>query len=236
MAQNIENFLPVVKYEGLNTDKAVDLDGVTIDTSGNVSIPGTLAVTSTLTVTGAQTFTGAVTPNGGIAAGGGFSASPRTCHTGGVAAAAAADFTEATPVTTETYIAEVFVPCNMTLTGVAVFNGGAADGNVNVGLANSSGVVVASSVTTTAQSGTDNYQRVPFSATYAAKGPATYYVLTQHSTTTARFNAHTVGNFTAQKKTSETYGTFTTITPATTFTTAVGPVATLYQFFDNRLI
>jgi len=51
---NIEEAVPVVKYNGLNTDKACDLNGVTIDTSGNASIPGTLGVT------GAATF--ATTP------------------------------------------------------------------------------------------------------------------------------------------------------------------------------
>lgn len=52
MPQNIENFLPIVKYEGLNTDKACDLSGVTIDTSGNTVVPGTMAVTGAITATG----------------------------------------------------------------------------------------------------------------------------------------------------------------------------------------
>ncbi len=47
--------------------------------------------------------------------------------------------------TTETYIGEVFIPCNMTVTGVAVFNGSNVTGNMNVGLANSSGANVAES-------------------------------------------------------------------------------------------
>jgi len=45
MAQLLEDHIPVVKYEGLNTDKACDLSGVTIDTSGNTAVPGTLTVT-----------------------------------------------------------------------------------------------------------------------------------------------------------------------------------------------
>lgn len=218
---NIENYIPGLKEHGLNTDENVNIDGT-------INVQGAATLQSTINVAGAATFQSTVTSTGGVAASGGFSVSPRVIHTGGVPAAAAADFTEATPVTTETYYAEVFVPANTTITGVAVFNGGTADGNVNVGLADSNGAIVAQSATTTAQSGTDNYQRVAFSSTYAAKGPATYYVLTQHSTTTARFNAHTVGNFSAGKVTSQTYGTLTTLSPATTFTTAVGPVATLY--------
>ena len=45
---NIEDAVPVVKYNGLNTDTACDLNGVTVDTSGNVSVPGTLAVTGAI--------------------------------------------------------------------------------------------------------------------------------------------------------------------------------------------
>ncbi len=55
---NIEEAVPVVKYHGLNTDKACDLNGVTVDTSGNVAVPGTLAVT------GATSFT--VAPTGPV--------------------------------------------------------------------------------------------------------------------------------------------------------------------------
>lgn len=45
--QYLEQFIPVVKYEGLNTQKAATFE-------------------STLAVTGASTFTGAITANGGI--------------------------------------------------------------------------------------------------------------------------------------------------------------------------
>lgn len=52
---NIEDGVPLVKYHGLNTDKACDLNGVTVDTSGNVAVPGTLAVTGATTFTVAPT-------------------------------------------------------------------------------------------------------------------------------------------------------------------------------------
>jgi len=209
MAYPIENYEPEAMYQATWT------------TNKNMAVGGTLAVT------GASTLTGALTPTGGVAAAGGFSASPRMVMTGNIPAYVSTYGTDTTPATTETYIAEVFVPANMTVTGVSLFNGSAAAGNVCVALANSSGTVVASSAST-AQSGTDAYQRVDLSATYAAKGPATYYVLAQFNNTSARLNTHTLGDFGASKKTSETFGTFTTITPPTTFTTAVGPVASLY--------
>ena len=158
----------------------------------------------------------------------GLSASPRVFHTGGAPATASTSGTDATPVATEVYIAEVFVPANVTIAGVAVFNGSVASGNMKVGLANSAGTVVATSAST-AMSGTDAYQNVPFTATYAAKGPATYYVLQFIDNNTARYNTHTVGTFGCSKQTGQTYATgFTAITPPTTFTTALGPIASLY--------
>lgn len=54
----LEDYIPVVKFEGLNTLKAANISGVTIDTSGNTAIPGTLAVT------GATSFT--VAPTGPV--------------------------------------------------------------------------------------------------------------------------------------------------------------------------
>ena len=155
--------------------------------------------------------------------------SPRnvnTCGTGGNAATGA--FTDQTPVSTEFYVAEVMVPANVTVTGVAVFNGSVASGNMKVGLANSSGVNVATSAST-AVSGTSAYQRVAFTGTYAAVGPATYYVEVFYDNNTTRANAFTVGNCGVSKATGQTFATgFTTVTPPTTFTSAIGPVAALY--------
>lgn len=56
MAVYIEDHLPVVKQQGLNTAKAANIDGVTVDTSGNTSIPGTLGVTGVATFTAAPVF------------------------------------------------------------------------------------------------------------------------------------------------------------------------------------
>lgn len=135
--------------------------------------------------------------------------------------------TDATPVITEVYISEIMVPYNVTATGVAVMNGSVASGNIKVGLADSTGAVIATSAST-AMSGTDAYQRVPFTATEALT-PGTYYVLQFVDNTTARINTLTFGNCGASKQTGQTYATgFTTITPPTTFTTALGPIASLY--------
>jgi len=63
MAVNIEDYIPVVKYQGLNTVKAANIDGVTIDTSGNTVVPGTLGVTGVATFTGTPVFSGGTSLN-----------------------------------------------------------------------------------------------------------------------------------------------------------------------------
>jgi hypothetical protein len=165
-------------------------------------------------------------PNLGLLAAPSQSISARLMHTGGIISASGGD---ATPVVTETYICEVYVPANASINGVAILNGTAVAGKIVVGLADSSGDVLANSALAgTNLSGTNAYQRVAFTAAYAAKGPATYYVLAQFNNTSARFAVHLLGNFGASKKTGETFGTLTAITPPTTFTEGLGPIASLY--------
>ena len=199
--------------------------------TAGLAFAANLVLDGNLTVGGTSTFTGAATNTGGVAAAGGFTASPRligTCGTNGAAVAATSAFTNQIPVITEVYIAEVFVPVNVTVTGVANLNGTVASGNVKVGLFNSAGALMATSAST-ASSGTTAYQLVPFTAPLAVIGPATYYVGTFYDNTTVRGTTFTSGSCGASKQTGQTYATgFTAITPPTTFTTALGPVANLY--------
>lgn len=197
---------------------------------GTVAMTG-LTVTGNGTVSGTLGVTGVTTPTGGVAAAGGFSASPRNISIGNLVPAVSTDFTNRTPTITEVYIGEVFVPANVTVTGVAYFTGTASSGggNVKVGLANSAGAVVATSASTAGGSN-DSYQLVPFTATYPAKGPATYYVLSIYDTATAGFfNAPPLGTFGCAVQTGQVYATgFTTITAPTTFTANACNIASLY--------
>lgn len=148
-------------------------------------------------------------------------------NTGDALPATTTTGTDTTPAITETYVARVFLPVNASLTGVSILNGSAAAGNVTVILYDKDGVPVAQSAST-AQSGTAAYQQIPFSAVYNAQGPGRYFVGVQFSSTSARFRTHILGNFPAFKKTGETYGTATALTVVSTFTTAVGPIASTY--------
>jgi hypothetical protein len=216
---------------GNNTDTALTptaaetnvLAGATNANSGT----GLAAILGT---SGAITFAGAVTATGGVAAAGGYSVSPRLMHTGRNPPAATADFSDYTVVVTETIRSEIFVDNNVSCTGVAIFNGSAVAGNVTCYLIDSTGTQVGSFVTaSTAQSGTDAYQRIAWTGgPYTLKGPATYWIAVQGNNTGGKINTHTVGNFGADKQTGTVYGTLTVAASPTTFTTALGPVATLY--------
>lgn len=165
----------------------------------------------------------------GMGAAGGFVVSPRYVMTGNTPATATTSGNDSTPSTTETYVSEIFVPCTMTITGVALFNGSNVTGNVTVGLADSSGnPIAAAKSATTAGSGTDAYQRIPFAAPYVAVGPATYYLQVQYSSATARYNSHTVGNHGVLVQTGQVYGTLASFSPPSTFVTNVGNIASLY--------
>ncbi len=166
-------------------------------------------------------------PTATYALGTGYVAQATAFSTGGMPARVSTDGTDTTPSVTETYIAEVFVAANCTVTGISIFNGSAVAGNIKAAIATSSGAVLVQTASTAA-SGTDAYQDLALSASTTLYGPATYYVLLQSNNTSYRFNTHVLGRFRTGKKTGETYGTFTTITPPTTFTTGVGPIATLY--------
>lgn len=144
-------------------------------------------------------------------------ASPQTTTTG----------TDTTPVTTETYIAEVFVPHNCLSTGFQVLNGSLVAGNITAILYDSNGAPIVQSASTAA-SGTAALQSLAWSAVQNLRGPAKYYVGLQCNNTGYRFRSHILGAFGASKKTSETYGTATAITAPTTFTTGQGPIGSLY--------
>lgn len=235
MAQNLTNksrllekYSEVVRLDGLNTNKNVNIgiNGATptLWAAGNVTVGGTLGVTGNATFTGNITAGGTISQSGTV---------PTVFHSGQAAPQSTTGLTQTQIVTTDTYFTEVFIPANTTVTGISILNGHTTSGSQNmfVGLANAAGTIVASSNTTTAQAAADAYQQIPFSAPYAATGPSKYFIAVQGSATTGYIATHTLGNFGAALKTSETYGTFVTTASykVTTFTTAQGVVADTYQ-------
>lgn len=153
---------------------------------------------------------------------------PTVWHTGNAAPVAVGTGTDATAVNTQTVITEVFVPVNGTITGVKWLGLASSTGNVQFCLADSTGAVIAAACSaSTATAGTANYQTAAFTAPYTIKGPGKYFILMQNSGSN-HYRAFALGNFGASVKTGETYGTFTAVTPPTTFTADVGLYADLY--------
>lgn len=170
-------------------------------------------------------------PVAGIAAAGNFSVAPRGLHSQGQKAITTSDGNDSTPSTTETYITSMFVPCNMKITGVALFNGSDVTGNVKVGLANAvTGAPITAAVSaSTAGVGTDAYQKIPFAVPYQAVGPANYLVCVQYSSATARYNTHTLGTDPCIVQTGTTYGTIPTVTTLpTAFVTNISNIMSFY--------
>lgn len=161
--------------------------------------------------------------------------SPKGMHTGGVGAAAADTTTgvlyanDNTPVVTETYIVELPVhhPCR--IIGIAILNGSAVAGNVTVALADRLGVpIVGAKSASTAQSGTNGYQRIKFATAFECEGPGTYFVMVQFNNTGARYRSHKIGVHGASVATSQVYGTLLPFTPPKTFATAGSVIAGIY--------
>lgn len=178
-----------------------------------------------LTVNGASAFTGAVTTTGGIAGG-----VPYNVATWQPIAATSGTDTACSNGTA--YVGSVFLPKNATVTGISYLVGsvGGTD-KVVASLHDISGTPLANSATAGATVGTAaQVQAVALTATYAAKGPAFYFVALTFNGTTAKFRsipAHTqagvIGNGVTQ-----TFGTVAAFTAPTTFTADKAPVAFLY--------
>ena len=152
--------------------------------------------------------------------------SARCIHTGGQPMISATSPGVSTiAASTNTYVAEVYVPNYVKLNGVAIYNYATAGGNVTIYLLANNGVSIANS-TSTAVSGTSTYQRVACS--FAALPPGTYYIAAQFSSATNTFATHVTGDFGTVAVGGSTFGILPTVTAPTTFTSTVGLVASLY--------
>lgn len=189
--------------------------------------------TTTLVVGGTESVAGVLTPTGGVAAAGGFTATPcGQINTSGYPAIVSTYGTDSTPTTTSVYVVEIFIPCNMTITGVNYLNGTAVgNGTVRIGLYTSAGVAIAAALTAaTTTAGIDSYQAVAFATPYAAVGPAKYLIGFQFSSATDRYNTH-VSGFTQGFSIAQASATIgvTTISPLPTAVVAgAAVVASLY--------
>lgn len=75
MSVLVEDYIPVIKHQGLNTNKNVSLGG-TLAVTGAQTFTGDTAVSGALTVTGASTLTGALNYHNQVTNTGGAYATP----------------------------------------------------------------------------------------------------------------------------------------------------------------
>jgi hypothetical protein len=141
--------------------------------------------------------------------------------------------TNTTLVAGTIYWAEVFIPRNVTLTGIGVLNGATVGTDKwIVGLYGSAGgaVLANSALAGATASGADAFQELAFTATYAAVGPARYWIAFQSNGTTAKIRTIAVNTFVDVLTDSDTgsFGILTALTAPTTFTADLGPIAYVY--------
>jgi len=181
-----------------------------------------IRTTSTLHITGAASLTG------GIA--------QATAYSGAhnITPAAATTGTDTAFANGTQFVSSIFVPANKTLTGAGYLIGsvGGTD-KVYAVLYSAAGAVLANSSVASggATVGTAaNVQTLAFTATYAAVGPALYYVGISANGNTAKIRtvpAHCQGSIWGNSV-SQTHGTVAAITPMTAFTADKAPYLFLY--------
>lgn len=207
------------------------------DTAPSGTNTFTSATITTATIpnfAGAESHAGIITPVAGVAPAGGFSATPGgVVHTQGKPCTLSTEGSDLTPAASTTaYVCEIFIPCNMTLTGVKTLNGAAVGSTVQVQLYTSAGVGIAACVTaaTTTSGGAGTQQAIAFAAPYAAVGPAKYLLVFQYGATSERPRCHALGTAFGIAQATTTLGaTPTAISPLpTAFTATQQPIASLY--------
>jgi hypothetical protein len=130
------------------------------------------------------------------------------------------------------YYAALWIPYNVTLTGIIAVTGtaGGTDSWIAALWAASGGAALANSATAgTVAPAANTKKQFPFTSTVNVNGPGAYIIGLQSNGTTAQI--HTFGNAVEGFVTGSVAGTFGTVpslTPASTYTAFVGPMASTY--------
>jgi hypothetical protein len=143
------------------------------------------------------------------------------------------DGTDATPANGTRNWCSLWIPHRVTLTGIGYLIGtvGGTD-KVIVELKDNTGANVANSALAGATVGTlATFQQVAFTSTISVER-GWYYVVTQFNGATARFRTIPanlgISQVAITGSVAGTFGTLATITPGTTFTADLGPIAYVY--------
>ena len=139
--------------------------------------------------------------------------------------------TDTTPVAGTRFTVSVYVPHNLTLTGIGYLIGtvGGTD-NAIVELHDADGTLLANSALAGTLVGTlATFQEISFTAPVTIVGPGWYFLSVTMNGTTARLRtiptALGISQTALAKSATGTFGTLGTLTVPTTFTAGVGPIA-----------
>lgn len=146
------------------------------------------------------------------------------------------DGTDTTPVAGTRYWSSIQINERMTLTGLSLLLGsvGLVSGDkVIVELHDGAGALIATSALAGTAVGTAaTVQKVPFINNITVEGPGQYFIAVQFNTAVPRLRTLAAGTSAEQTVTTGsatgTFGVSIAITPGTTFTAGVGPVAFTY--------
>ncbi len=201
------------------------------DASDVVTLPGAPTITGALTLSSTLSVAGTTTPTGGVVP---VAGKPTPLWGAGFAPVVATSGTSTQGIANQQWISPLWVPANVTLTGLAFLIGttGGTDKAI-VSLYNNAGTLVANS--TTASSGTTvgtaaNLQSLDFTSTYAAVGPARYWAAVQTNGTAAYIMTIPAQTSVALvgTKSNTVAVPGATITVPTSFTAATGPIIGAY--------
>lgn len=142
--------------------------------------------------------------------------------------------TDKTPVSGTRYSCSIFIPHNMTMTGIGYLIGsvGGTDKAI-VELHDADGTLLANSALAGVTVGTlATFQEIPFTAPVEIIGPGWYYLSVTMNGTTARLRtiatALGISQTALTKSATGTFGTVGALTVPTTFTADVAPIAYTY--------
>ena len=218
-----EEMLWDASANGMFLDGANGADVLTIS-DGDLNLTDNATIGGTLGVTGVTTLTGGVAY---------ATNAPFNWSAGGAVALATAG-TNSTPTDGPRMWVEIFIPRNVTLTGIGYLVGtvGGTD-SVVVELFDSAGAVVARSIATDTEAADlvatlAEFQKVNFSSTVNVVA-GTHYISVQFNGGTARVRTFGIPNSGFVANTAAgTFKTAASITPTTTFVAGEGPISWVF--------
>jgi hypothetical protein len=136
-----------------------------------------------------------------------------------------------TNIAGQVFVASIFVASDRTITNINVLMGGTVGTDKGIAaLYNNNGVLIANSALAgIATAGANTFLVMPLTTPIAIQGPGRYFIAYQPNGTTDIFRSVATSTFVnvLTQSNAGTFGTLPALTPPTTFTGTIGPIAYL---------